>query len=76
MKVDCAILSLHMPLAEGGRGNTSSLEEKLSTMQTTRQALTSQYVTCTPCDVIHVDALAGAYKVAQNLTYMYILSFK
>ena len=34
-------LKLHA-LAEGGRGNTSSLEEKLSTMQTTRQALTSQ----------------------------------
>ena len=50
----------------------SSIEYKLLTMQTTRQALTSQYCHVLANDVTYVDALASAYRVAQNMTYMYI----
>ena len=42
-------------------------------MQTTRQGLASQCSHVLANDVTYVTAVAGAYRVGQNLTYMYII---
>ena len=42
-------------------------------MQTTRQGLTSQCSHVLANDVTYVTAVAGAYRVGQNLTYMYFM---
>ena len=42
-------------------------------MQTTTQGLTSQCSHVLANDVTYVTAVAGAYRVGQNLTYMYIM---
>ena len=42
-------------------------------MQTTTQGLTSQCSQVLANDDTYVTAVAGAYRVGQNLTYMYIM---